>query len=147
MTSRQRRTPGPADRGRVSVLLAGLVPLMLLFIALVWDASSYLRAVHRAENIASEAARAAGQAIDLPPAMRGERFVVDPQRAADAAASYLADVGAIADGAVIGDVIVSEDGRQVTVTVHVDQKPLLITPWRPDGGQVTGQATANLIDQ
>lgn len=147
MTSRQRRTPRSADRGRVSVLLAGLVPLMLMFIALVWDASSYLRAVHRAENIASEAARAAGQAIDLPPAMRGQRFVVDPHRAADAAASYLADVGAIADGAVIGDVVVSEDGRQVTVTVHVDQTPLLITPWRPDGGQVTGQATANLVDQ
>jgi Flp pilus assembly protein TadG len=147
MTGDQRRPARPGDRGRVSVLLAGLVPLMLLFIALVWDASSYLRAVHRAENIASEAARAAGQAIDLPPAMRGEQFVVDPHRAVDAAASYLADVGAIAEGAVIGDVVVSEDGRQVTVTVHVDQRPLLITPWRSGGGQVTGQATANLIDQ
>jgi Flp pilus assembly protein TadG len=135
------------DSGRVSIFLAAVLPVLLLFMALVWDASGYLRAVHRAEHIASEAARAAGQAIDLPAAVRGERIAVDPQRAADAANVYLSDVGVIADGAVIGAVAVSPDRRQVTVTVHIEYRPLLIRPWRPQQARATGQATANLIDQ
>lgn len=147
MSHQSRCRPGPCDRGRVSVMIAAVLPLLLLFIALVWDASGYMRAVHRAENVAGEAARAAGQAIDLPAAMRGEQFVVDPDRAAEAATAYLADVGVIADGAVIGDVVVADDGRQVTVTVQIEYDPLLITPWRPETGAATGQATAHLVDQ
>ncbi len=129
------------------MLLAALVPVMLMFIALAWDASGYLRAAHRAENIAGEAARAAGQAIDLPAAVRGDEIVVDPHRAEQAAAAYLADVGAIADGAVIGDVDVSDDRRRVTVTVHITYRPLLLVPWRSEVGQVSGRATAWLVDQ
>lgn len=141
-------TTAPAcDRGRVSVLLAALLPVLLLFMALVWDASAYLRAAHRAENIAGEAARAAGQAIDLPAAVRGERIAVDPERAEAAAAAYLADVGVIADGAVIGDLTVSDDRRQVTVTVQIEHRPLLMTPWRSRSGQVTARATAHLVDR
>lgn len=135
------------DRGRVSVLLAALVPVMLMFTALAWDASGYLRAAHRAENIAGEAARAAGQAIDLPAAVRGRRIVVDPDRAEAAAAAYLADVGAVADGAVIGDVAVSDDRRSVTVTVHITYRPLLLVPWRSAAGRASGQVTAQLVDQ
>ena len=64
------------DRGRVSVFVAATLPVMLLFLALMWDASGYLRAVHRADNIANEAARAAGQALDLPLLVTGEQIVV-----------------------------------------------------------------------
>lgn len=135
------------DAGRVSVFVAAVLPVMLLFMALVWDASGYLRAVHRAENIAGEAARAAGQAIDLPAAVRGERIAVDPRRAAAAAQAYLDEVGVIAEGAVIGEVTVSEDGRRVSVTVRVEHRPLLMAPWRAGVGQATGRATAHLVDQ
>jgi Flp pilus assembly protein TadG len=143
----RRRCAGTADRGRVSILLAGLVPVMLLFIALVWDASGYLRAVHRADNIAAEAARAAGQAIDVPAAVRGDRIVIDPVRAEAAAVAYLAAVGVIADGAVVGDVTVDTTGRAVTVTVHIEYQPLLLTPWRSAAGRASGHATAHLVDQ
>lgn len=139
------RTAG--DRGRVSVFVAAVLPAMLVFIALVWDASGYMRAAHRAENIAAEAARAAGQAIDLPAAVRGEAIVVDPDRAHDAATAYLSDVGTIADGAVIGDVATSDDGRQVDVTVQVEYQPLLLGLWQSGTRSVTGRATAHLVDQ
>lgn len=147
MTTTPARPGRGDDSGRVSVLLAGLLPVMLLFIALAWDASAHMRAVHRAENIASEAARAAGQAIDLPAAVRGEQVRVDPERAEAAATAYLADVGAIADGAVVGDVAVADDGRQVTVIIRIEHQPLLMAPWRPRSGHATGQATAHLVDQ
>ena len=79
------RRPDGRDRGRISVFVAAVMPVMLLFIALMWDASGYLRALHRADNIANEAARAAGQAINTA---RGERagIVVDPAAAEQAAA-------------------------------------------------------------
>ena len=50
------------DRGRVSVFVAVALPAILLFLALAWDVSGYLRALHRADAVASEAARAAADA-------------------------------------------------------------------------------------
>lgn len=135
------------DHGRVAVMLAGVMPVLLLFMALVWDASGQLRAQHRADHLAAEAARAAGQAVDLAAAMRGDEISVDPQRAVDAATAYLGDVGVVAADAVIATVATSADGRRVTVTVEVTYRPLLMAPWRATPGRVTGEAVAHLVDQ
>ena len=131
---------GTGDRGRISVFVAVAMPMMLLFLALMWDASGYLRALHRADNVANEAARAAGQAIDIPLAVSGEQIVVDPAAAADAAAAYLADAG------VSGQAEVSEDRRQVTVAVVIEYEPLLLGPF--GFGPLIAEATADahLVD-
>lgn len=129
------------DRGRVSVFVAATMPAMLLFIALMWDASGYLRALHRADNIANEAARAAGQAIDVPLAVAGDGIVVDPVAAETAAASYLGDAG------VGGHVDVSEDGRRVTVTVTVPYEPMFLGQFGFGDFAAEGEADAHLVDE
>jgi Flp pilus assembly protein TadG len=129
------------DAGRVSVFVAAAMPAMLLFMALMWDASGYLRALHRADNVANEAARAAGQAINIPLAVTGEQIVVDPAAAEVAAASYLVNAG------VTGDVAVSDDGRQVSVTVDVPYEPLFLGVFGFGPYTAEGETDAHLVDQ
>jgi hypothetical protein len=134
------------DRGRVSVFVAATMPVMLLFMALMWDASGYLRALHRADNIANEAARAAGQAIDIPLVMAGEDIVVDEDAAQAAAAAYLADAGLV-DTSVAGAVLISDDGRRLRITVEVVYEPLLLDAFGFGTPPVaTGVAEAHLVD-
>ncbi|HLU33678.1 MAG TPA: pilus assembly protein TadG-related protein [Natronosporangium sp.] len=130
-----------SDRGRVSVFVAAAMPMMLVFLALTWDASDYLRALHRADNIAHEAARAAGQGIDLPLAVTGEQIVIDPAAAEAAAAAYLADAG------VTGTVQVSDDRRSVTVTVAVPHRPRFLGAFGFGARTATGSAEAHLVNQ
>lgn len=129
------------DRGRVSVFVAAAMPMILIFLALTWDASDYLRALHRADNVANEAARAAGQAIDVPLAVTGEQIVVDPAAAQVAAGAYLADAE------VTGTVTVSEDRRRLSVTVSIEHQPLFLGPFGFGARTATGQAEAHLVDQ
>jgi hypothetical protein len=135
-----------SDAGRVSVFVAATMPAMVLFLALMWDVSGYLRAVHRADHIANEAARAAGQAIDIPRAVAGHGVVVDPQRAQAAAETYLADAGHV-DATITGAVGVRDDGRGLEITVAVAYRPLLLGAFgfRPPPA-ATGQAEAHLVD-
>lgn len=130
-----------ADAGRVSVFVAAAMPMMLIFMALTWDASDYLRDLHRADYIAAEAARAAGQAIDIPLAVTGEEIVVDPVAAEAAADAYLAELG------VAGTVQVSADRRRLTVTVTVEHEPLFLAAFGFGTRQATGEAEAHLVDQ
>lgn len=136
---RRRRLAG--DHGRVSVFVAAAMPMMLIFMALTWDASGYMRSVHRADNIANEAARAAGQAIDVPAAIMGDEIVVDPDAAAEAADAYLSDAG------VAGDAVVSEDRRQVTVTVTVEYVPTFLGQFGFGTFTAGGEAQAHLVDE
>lgn len=130
-----------ADLGRVSVFVAAAMPMMLIFMALMWDASGYLRALHRADNVANEAARAAGQAINIPLAVTGEQIVVDPAAAEVAAGAYLADAG------VTGEVDVSEDGRQVSVSVAVPYDPMFLGAFGFGPYTAEGETDAHLVDQ
>lgn len=129
------------DAGRVSVFVAAAMPMMLIFLGLTWDASDYLRDLHRADYIAAEAARAAGQAIDIPLAVTGEDIVVDPAAAEVAADAYLSELG------VDGTVLVSADRRQLTVTVTIVHEPLFLGAFGFGSRQATGEAEAHLVDQ
>lgn len=130
-----------ADRGRVSVFVAAAMPMMLIFLALTWDASGYLRALHRADNIANEAARAAGQAIDIPAAVVGDEIVVDQAAAEEAADAYLSAAG------VSGQALVSNDGRQVTVDVTVEYQPTFLGQFGFDSFAAEGEADGYLVDE
>lgn len=131
----------PLATGRISVFVAAVMPAMLIFLALMWDASGYLRALHRADNIAAEAARAAGQAIDLPQAISAGQVAVDPAAAGTAVADYTAAAG------VTGEVWVAADRRELTVTVSADWEPDLLGLFGFGPRTVTGEATAHLIEQ
>lgn len=129
------------DSGKISVFVAAGMPMILIFIALTWDASDYLRALHRADNIANEAARAGGQAIDIPLAVAGEQIVVDPEAAQVRAQEYLADAG------VAGTVVVSDDRRTLTVTVEIVHEPVFLGPFGFGSRTAEGFAEAHLVDQ
>jgi hypothetical protein len=128
------------------VFVAATMPAVLLFLALAWDVSGYLRALHRADAVAAEAARAAGQAIDVPMVMTGRGIAVDPALAREAAEAYLAGAGLV-DVRVSGQVEVAADGRRLSVTVEVDYQPLLLGAFGFQTPPVaTGHADAHLVD-
>ncbi|MDV5143241.1 hypothetical protein R1T08_02680 [Streptomyces sp. SBC-4] len=105
-----RRWNWKDDRGAISPFVAIItVPLLFLGGFLAVDAFGITRAHERTDGIATEAARAAAQAIDPARAVTGEGVVADPETAASAARAYLNKAGAH------GTVTVSGDGRRITI--------------------------------
>ncbi|GGK31479.1 membrane protein [Pilimelia terevasa] len=128
------------DRGAVSVLVAILAPALLLLVGLVVDAGGMVRALQRAENVAAQAARTAGQAIDLPAAIGGGIKRIDPAAATQAASAYLSRAGAT------GTVAVADDLQSVTVTATITYRPTLLAAFGYRTRTLTGQSTARLIN-
>ena len=126
------------DRGRVSVFLAIALAGVLILIGMVADGGARLRAMQRADNVAAEAARAAGQGIDGGRAIPGGEKVLDPDVAAAAAQSYLATAE------VPGTATVSEDGKRVSVEVRITRPTSMLSLIGIDSIEVTGRATAEL---
>lgn len=128
------------DRGKVTIFVAIMAPAWIAMLGLVIVGGGRVRAHQRADNIAAEAARTAGQAIDPDEAIRGRAKVIDPALARIAAQSYLDAVDAT------GTVTVNPAGTEVTVTAT-------ITYTNPSGLEflggatwlATGEATATLL--
>ena len=127
------------DEGRIALLAIVLTFAVLTMIGLSVDGGGKLRALQRADRLAVEAARAAGQAIQAPQAIQGGEKVVDPPAAVAAAESYLAAAG------VTGTVTVSEDRRRVTVTVTIVYTTVFLGLIGIDALPATRQATAVLV--
>ncbi|MFF3088760.1 pilus assembly protein TadG-related protein [Streptomyces nojiriensis] len=106
----RRRLRG--DDGGIAVYTAIVVVALLGIIGLAIDGGGKLRATERADAVAMEAARAAGQAIDPAAAVNGEGIRVDPEAAQAAAYAYLSRTGSQ------GTVGLSADRGQLTVTVQ-----------------------------
>lgn len=138
MTSRHRSWVR-WDEGRVSILVAVIVPALLFLIAVVVDAGGQIRAMQRADNIAAQAARAAAQAINLPQAVTGGTKEVDPVRAGAAAQTYLRAAGAT------GTVTISPDRQRVTVTATITYQPVMLGAFGRGPVTVPGRATAQLV--
>lgn len=121
MTSYLRARRADRDAGRIGLFYAIVMPGLIAMIGLAGDGAGYVRTTQRADNIASEAARAGGQAIRLPEAINGEGKTVDPDLAINAVRDYLTTAGISQWQATV-----SEDGQQLTVTVTVHYDPLLV---------------------
>ena len=78
----------------MTVFLAITVVGLLVLIGLITDGGAKLRAAQRADQVAAEAARAAGQAIDQPALVSGGTARVDRVAAIAAASAYL-DAGGL----------------------------------------------------
>ncbi|GAB2717427.1 TadE/TadG family type IV pilus assembly protein [Kitasatospora kifunensis] len=130
----------PRDAGSIAIYCAIVVPALLLIIGLTVDGGGKIRATERANRVAQEAARTAGQQLDAGQAITGTAIVVDPGKAVAAAQSYLAAAGAT------GDASVTDGGRQIVVTVN---GPAYQTKFFSLMGisslDVHGKATATLI--
>ncbi len=138
MTAGRRRAGG--DDGRVSVFLAIALTAVIVVIGLAYDGAGRFRTAQRAENLAAEAARAAGQAIVLPQAVMGGAKVVDPDAARGAAEDYLRAAG------VSGTVeVVEPERRELRVTVELDYDTAMLGLIGFQRIPVTGSATAVLV--
>ncbi len=107
---------GTADTGSIGAAVVVLATTLVACAGLALDGGRVLAARREAAGLAAAAARAAAQEADV----RGERPVLDPARAAPAARALL-------DGTRASSVAVAVvDGDRVTVTVTVEQSPVLL---------------------
>lgn len=129
------------DSGTVSMFFAILAPAYLAVFGLVVDYGGQIRALQRADNIAAEAARAAGQGINAGQAIAGGDKVIDQAAAVTAAQAYLGSLPGVSGNV---DVV---DGEHLKVTVTVSFDPVLIDLFGGTAGTAHGDATATLIAQ
>ncbi|MDI1462102.1 hypothetical protein QEZ54_14095 [Catellatospora sp. KI3] len=128
------------DGGKITVFFAIIATTWVITIGLVVVGTGRTRALQRADNIASEAARAAGQAIDPEDAIQGKPKVLDAALATAAARAYMRTVGAT------GTVTLTEDRRGVTVRATITYpNPVGLDFFGGGTWTVTGEATATLL--
>ena len=137
MTRHRRHQQSDAERGAIGVFLAVLVPGLLLIIGLAVDGGAKVAATQRANAIADEAARAGGQALDVPAALAGQ-VRVDPAAAVAAAQDYLAR-------SEVQGVVTVVDGDTLRVTTVVTEPTTFLGLIGISTLTVEGSGTADLI--
>ncbi|GIJ34040.1 pilus assembly protein TadG-related protein [Micromonospora sediminimaris] len=136
-------TAGRGDAGRVSIFLAVAMIGVLAIIGMAFDGAGQLRTLQRAENLAAEAARAGGQAIDRATAIEGGPKRINRREACRAVRSYLATAGA-SDHTVTFPVVDGETLIRVRVQVTYDRAALGLFGFS-DTVTVSGEATARAL--
>lgn len=122
-----------SERGSVTLWAVIITSVVLVIMGLVVDGGAQLRAGQRADQVAREAARAAGQAISGDPIL-GRPGMVDVSRSRQAANEYLTAAG------VAGEV--SVDGATITVTTSVVFTPVMLSAFGISSVTVQGSAVA-----
>jgi Flp pilus assembly protein TadG len=137
--ARQMRARIRQEHGSVTLFLAIAAVGLMAMAGLVVDGGGKVRAAQRADRLAAEAARAAGQAIDLTAALRGEAIHVDRRAALAAADDYLQATGAD------GEASVSRDGRAIVVTTRATAPTVFLGLLGIPALEVSGRAEAVLV--
>lgn len=125
----------------MSLFFALTTVAVLMVMGLLVDGGGALNASNRAESLAQEAARTAGQQLDPAQAIEGRAITIDPDAARIAAQDYLAA------NDVAGDVRITDDGRTLRVTVHATYSTTFAQLIGVATIAVTGTATAHLQTQ
>ncbi|MBQ0905748.1 pilus assembly protein TadG-related protein [Micromonospora sp. U21] len=143
MTATAPRRPHTGEHGRVSIFLAVAMTGVLAIVGLSFDGAGQLRTLQRADNLAAEAARAGGQAIDRATAIEGGPKRIDQPQALVAVANYLAAAGTtghtVSFPEVAGETLV-----RVRVTITYRRSMLGLFGFDRTV-TVTGEATARAI--
>jgi hypothetical protein len=141
------RTDHPVrrDDGRVSIFLAIAMIGVLAVIGLSFDGAGQLRTMQRADNLAAEAARAGGQAIDLATAIEGGPKEIDEAQARVAVQRYLAAAGGVRSHSVSFPVVGGQKLIRVRITLVYDTYLLGALPGFTNTITVQGEATARAI--
>ncbi|WP_338752170.1 TadE/TadG family type IV pilus assembly protein [Janibacter alittae] len=77
------------ESGSASIFVVTSAFVMIMLVGIAVDLGGKVYAQQNAQDVARHAARTAGQAIQVPEAVRGEEVVADPQAARQAAQRYL----------------------------------------------------------
>ena len=141
MTNSSRTNMRAKEREAGSVTVFFVVAAFALFamVGLVVDGGTKIRAAQHAGALAEEAARAGGQAISLPPAVRGDPTIAEPQQAAAAARHYLTE------NDITGTVRVADGGRAIAVRVSVTRPTVFLGMVGIATMTVQGHAQARLV--
>lgn len=135
---RHRRRPQD-ERGTATVFVAVSSLGLLALVGLAVDGGAKVRGIEHADTLAAEAARAAGQAIDLPTVMGGGTAAADPAAARAAAEAYLRANGAT------GTVTLTPGADRVTVQANIRRPTVLLGLIGIHELTAHGQATATLL--
>jgi len=127
-----------ADAGRISVLFAVAMVAILMVIGAAVDGGGVTNAQQRADNIAAEAARAGGQAIDATQAITGGAKVLDPVAARAAVQAYLDSAGVTGETTII-------DPQHLRVRIRLVYHSVVLGLFGHQAFTVTGEATAQLV--
>jgi hypothetical protein len=143
-----RGLPGGRDHGGVTVFFTIFASAWLALIGLIIVGGARTRHLQLADNIASEAARAAGQAIDLGSAVSGDGPTIDPLRVQEAIDNYLVAVRLNQpDKTINGTGVVLPNG-DVAVLIQLTYDSPVDFPWPgSNDATVIGTATATLLVQ
>lgn len=124
------------ESGSVSALVAVVALGLVMMAGLAYDGGQIVAAQTTARDLASNAARAGAQEIDIDELRATGAAVLDPSHAAAAAAAYLARTGHSGR--------VQVDGAAITVAVDVLQ-PMRILPL--PARRVTAVHTATAVTE
>lgn len=129
------------DQGAVTIFVAVAMLGLMAMAGLVVDGAAKVRAAQRADRVAAEAARAAGQAIDLGGLLAGRAVAVDRRAAVIAARGYLEDAG------VEGSVDLMDGGASLRVTTKTSEGTVFLGLIGISRLTVTGEAEVRLTTQ
>jgi Flp pilus assembly protein TadG len=127
------------ERGSVTMFVAVAAVGLLVLAGLVVDGSAKVRAVQRADRVAAEAARAAGQAIDLTAALQGSAIRADRRPALAAANAHLEAAG------LVGSVELASDGSAITVVTRATEPTVFLSLIGVPRFTVAGHAEVRLV--
>lgn len=144
MTAAGGRPHRSADAGRISAFIAVAIAGLIAVLGVAVDATGQLRSLLRAENIAAEAARAAGQAVDVDVVAEAGQHRVNQAQAVQYANEYLATAGHDLPGSA-WDVELTGDGTAVDITVELTYEHKILGLFGLPDPTVTGHATATLV--
>ena len=109
------------ERGSVTIWIITSATAMILLAGLAVDVGGQVHAKQRAQDIAVEAARAGGQQLQAPTAVRGQGAVADPGQAIGAARNYLAGTSDVTGTASVSG------GNTITVNTTSTYEPKFLS--------------------
>ena len=133
------RVGADPECGSMTIFFAITVLGLLLLVGLIVDGGAKLRATQRADAVAAETARAAGQVLDLPAAVAGEGASVDVVGAVAAASAYLDAAG------LTGSIQIADDRTHLAVTTTAESPTVFLGLIGVPTVTVTGHAEVQLV--
>lgn len=128
------------ERGSVSLWAALIVAAFTLVVGISVDLVGQVAAKERANDVAAQAARIAGQQVDPDTTMAGTSTVrVNPARARTAALAYIADAG------MTGTATVQAGGTELRIDTTAVYRPVFLTALGIGPFTITGTSTARLV--
>lgn len=126
------------ERGTVTLFVVTIAVGLLLVVGLVVDGGGKIRSLQRANTAADEAARAGGQAIIEPRAVKGNGASIDIVAAKTAAQQYLSAAGVNGTATLI-------DGTRLKVTTTTTYKPIFLGLMGVEKITTSGESTVRLV--